>query len=172
MRKIDYPKLYLWTCEHKRMLRVMRNLHLPAVLFVVLSYAAYIGFSAYLGSIPRALTAIATSAVPFVAVSILRRVLGGERPYEVHDLGSLGIELPRHGGGRSFPSRHSFSAFLVGTLMLLDVPYLGAAVLLVGVFISVYRTLAGLHFVRDVLVGAVIGTVTGICGSLCIYFFT
>lgn len=171
MRKLDYPKLYRWASEHKRLLGIMRTLHLPAVLFVVISYAAYIGFSAYLGSIPRALIALAVSAAPFAAVSILRRVLRCERPYEVYDLGSLGIDLPRHGGGRAFPSRHSFSAFLVGTLMLVDTPWLGAAVLLVGVFVSVYRILAGLHFVRDVIVGAVIGTVTGICGSLCICFF-
>lgn len=171
MRKIDYPRLYGWSVSHSKLIGIMRDMHIPAVVFVILSYAAHVGFSAYLGSIPRAATLVAVSAVPFILVSALRAVISAPRPYEVYDLESIGLTRPRHKGGNSFPSRHVFSAFLVGTLILPDVPALGAVVLVLGVYIAAYRVLVGAHFIRDAVVGAAIGVATGVAGALCVYFF-
>ena len=171
MRKLDYPRLYRWSASHPRLIRVLMGLRVPAVILVVLSFAAYLGFSAYLGSVPRAVIAAVVSGVPFVLVSVLRRILGERRPYEVYDFGEFGIEKPRGKGGDSFPSRHSFSSFMIGTLMLPDVPVLGALVLLLAVFISTLRVLVGIHFLKDVTVGAIIGVLTGAIGAVCLHFF-
>ena len=68
--------------------------------------------------------------------------------------------------GHSFPSRHVFSAFIIGTLWMILSPYVGAATLLFGAVIAISRVLLGIHFLRDVIVGAVIGVASGVIGIL------
>lgn len=171
MRRIDYPRLYEWSASHKKLTAAFRLLHPPSLAVVMLLYAAHVVLSAYFGSIARAITLLAVSGVPFLLVSVLRHKLDAPRPYEVYELCNFGLEVTRHKGGHSFPSRHTFSAFLIGTLLLPDMPALGATALLVGVYLAVSRVLLGIHFVRDVAAGAVIGTLAGAIGALCIRIF-
>ena len=171
MRSIDYPRLYKWSASHSGLTAAMRSLYVPMVVLVAVSYAAHVALSTYLGSLTRGLILVAVGACPFVIVSILRRIVNAPRPYELYDLGEAGLDIPRHKRGCSFPSRHTFSAFLIGTILLPDVPLLGAAVLLVGVCLAASRVLLGIHFIRDVVSGAVIGAASGAVGAICVYFF-
>ena len=89
-------------------------------------------------------------AIGFVVLSVIRKRMNWPRPYE---LGTFPPLLNREGKGRSMPSRHVFSAAIISTVAwgvnpLLSVLGLSLALLLAGV-----RVLAGLHFVRDVVVG-------------------
>ena len=162
MRKIDYPLMYRRVYSSERGARLLLLFERVAVALVVL---------AYLASVTDALVLLTVSAVPFVAVSIMRRLIGAKRPYEVYDLASLGITPKREGEGDSLPSRHTFSAFLIGALLLLPSPALGSAVLALGVYIAAARVLLGFHFIRDVILGAVLGAVMGAVGVLCIALF-
>ena len=105
--------------------------------------------------------AVITLGVPFVLVSILRRVLSFPRPFEIY-----GIPAERRGGGCSFPSRHAFSAFAIGTFICFTNVFWGIALLSLGALISVCRVLLGLHFWRDVIAGAVIGILGSLIGVL------
>jgi membrane-associated phospholipid phosphatase len=100
---------------------------------------------------------------PFVLVTLLRRVIDLKRPYEVYGFYE---EPPKDKKGRSFPSRHAFSAFSIGTLALRFLPIAGASVLFCGVLLSVSRVLLGKHFPRDVIAGALIGIATSVLGML------
>ena len=171
MRRIDYPKLYKWSASRPKLTRAMRGLYVPMVVLVAASYALHVVLALWLGSLTVGLTLLAVSGCPFVAVSLLRYLIDAPRPYEVYDLSGLGLEVPRHKSGRSFPSRHTFSAFLIGTLLLPGVPSLGAVVLLVGICLATSRVLLGIHFIRDVVSGAVIGVIAGVLGALCIRLF-
>ena len=172
MRKmIDYPRLYEWSAAHKRLGAAFRLLHLPSLVIIALFYAAHVGLSAYFGSLAMARTLLAVSGAPFLAVSVLRHILNAPRPYEVYELRSFGLDVPRYKRGCSFPSRHTFSAFLIGVLLLPDLPFLGAAALLIGVYLATSRVLLGIHFIRDVVAGAAIGTLAGVVGTLCVHFF-
>ena len=89
-------------------------------------------------------------AIGFIVLSVIRKRMNWPRPYE---LGTFPPLLNREGKGRSMPSRHVFSAAIISTVAwgvhpLLSVLGLSLALLLAGV-----RVLAGLHFVRDVVVG-------------------
>lgn len=89
-------------------------------------------------------------AIGFVVLSVIRKRMNWPRPYE---LGTFPPLLNREGKGRSMPSRHVFSAAIISTVAwgvnpLLSFLGLSLALLLAGV-----RVLAGLHFVRDVVVG-------------------
>lgn len=63
--------------------------------------------------------------------------------------------------GKSFPSRHTFSAFAIAaSWFVASVPV--AVVLLVAAgVLAVCRVLGGVHFPRDVVAGALIGSATG-----------
>ena len=57
----------------------------------------------------------------------------------------------------SFPSGHTLNAFAVGSVIALSFPLLGPAVLAVAASVAASRVVLGLHFLSDVLAGAVLG---------------
>lgn len=98
-------------------------------------------------------------ATGFIVLSVIRKQINWPRPYE---FGTFPPLLTREGKGSSMPSRHVFSAAIISTVAwgvnpLLSVLGLSLALLLAGV-----RVLAGLHFVRDVVVGFVVALLWGI----------
>ena len=106
-------------------------------------------------------------AVPFVLVTLIRRLINAPRPYELISFYEV---PPKDKRGQSFPSRHVFSAFTVAMLSFVLSPFLAAAIMIVGVALSVARVLLGMHFVRDVVCGALIGIVSGLIG-LCLIVY-
>ena len=164
MRKIDYPLMYGRVYASPKLARALSFAERAAVAAVSCVFLLLVAAFWYFGSVWEALRLVVVAAVPFATVSLLRVWLGGRRPYEIYDFASLGIPLPREGKGDSTPSRHAFSAFLIGTLALLALPAVGGAVLLLGVYIAAARVLLGYHFARDVIWGAVSGTLAGAIG--------
>ncbi len=99
--------------------------------------------------------------ISFVLVTIFRRIVHAKRPYEVWDTPPL---IDKETAGRSFPSRHVFSAFIIAMAALwLWVP--GGIILLVAAAVlAILRVIARVHFVRDVIAGAAIGVGLGLLG--------
>ena len=62
------------------------------------------------------------------------------------------------------PSRHVFSAFVIGMAFLHMNIVLGIIILIIGCLMAVIRVIVGVHFPRDVIAGAVIGILSGIIG--------
>ena len=58
---------------------------------------------------------LAIPGISFVAVSIFRKCYNAKRPYEIYDFKPL---IPKDTIGKSFPSRHVFSIFVIGTTLL------------------------------------------------------
>lgn len=104
---------------------------------------------------------VLTCGLSFVALSLVRRALNFPRPYEVYDLPPL---LHKETQGKSFPSRHVFSICVIGTSMLYIFPPLGAALLVLGALLAAVRVVSGVHFIRDVVAGAVIGVLSAVIG--------
>lgn len=106
----------------------------------------------------RLVPLVGVTAVGFVAVSFFRRRFNAPRPYECCAIAPL---IARDGAGKSFPSRHTFSAFAIAaSWFAASVPV--AVVLLVAAgVLAVCRVLGGVHFPRDVVAGAFIGSATG-----------
>jgi undecaprenyl-diphosphatase len=63
----------------------------------------------------------------------------------------------------SFPSGHTMNAFAVGSVIALSFPLLAPAVLAIAASVAASRVVLGLHFVSDVLVGALLGLGIGGC---------
>lgn len=101
--------------------------------------------------------------ISFVLLSLLRKSIDAPRPYEVFDHPSL---ISKDTRGRSFPSRHVFSIFIIGMtfLFVCPIPQLGIAILLLGILLAVLRVISGIHFPRDVIMGALLGIGAALLG--------
>ena len=77
-----------------------------------------------------AIGVLVSCGVPFILVSVFRRVLNAPRPYEL--LPFYNNEAPKKKKGRSMPSRHVFSAFVIGTTLAFVNPFMGIAVFVNG----------------------------------------
>lgn len=109
-----------------------------------------------------ALKYIITLGFPFLLVGIIRRLIKAPRPYELYDFFE---KPPRVGVKDSFPSRHAFSVFALGTLCLFISPILGILMLVFGALLCFCRVAEGIHFIRDVLAGALIGVISALIAA-------
>ena len=107
----------------------------------------------------RGIPALVIPAVSFLAVSVFRSVYNAPRPYELLDIRPL---IHKDKKGKSFPSRHVFSVFIIAMTFLWLFPPLGAVFLAVGVLLAACRVLGGVHFPRDVIAGALVAIVAGL----------
>lgn len=97
----------------------------------------------------------------FLFVTALRAIINAPRPYEVYDYTPVVRKATK---GRSFPSRHTASAFIIAMAFLYVQASLGVIMLCVALGIAIVRVVAGVHFVRDVIGGAAIAVLIGTFG--------
>lgn len=96
--------------------------------------------------------------VGFIAVSIFRYLYNAERPYQVYDIKPL---INKNSPGKSFPSRHCFSASVIAvSISVINLP-LGILIGLLALIIAVLRVAFGVHFIKDVVFGLVLGLLIG-----------
>ncbi len=91
-------------------------------------------------------------------VSLLRVIINAERPYERYGIPSV---FRKETKGKSMPSRHTASAFVIALTFFYGNRIVGTVALVFALLIELSRILAGAHFIRDVVVGALIGIVAG-----------
>lgn len=149
-----------WAAPLRGRLGVVRALNIVNRGIVVVFYGA---FALLLGwacvSDPwRLAPLVGVTAVGFVAVSFFRRRFNAPRPYECCAIAPL---IARDGAGKSFPSRHAFSAFAIAASWFAASAPIAVVLLVAAVVLAVCRVLGGVHFPRDVVVGALIGSATG-----------
>lgn len=113
----------------------------------------------------RALAAcIVATGIASGLLVILKRRFRRARPCEyadhpLYDVKPLGYFPSDH---FSFPSGHSMNAFAVATLVALCFPWTTPLGLLLASSVAASRVLLGLHFVSDVLAGALLGAGIGL----------
>ena len=134
---------------------------------VLISVAAFILVlvTSYLKEPMLALRVALAGGIPFVIVTVIRRAVNAPRPYELYSFYDV---PPKNKRGQSFPSRHVFSSFTVAVLSVTVSPILTAVLALVSLLLAMSRVLLGMHFIRDVVCGALIGILSGVCGLLLI----
>lgn len=100
---------------------------------------------------------ILVPAVSFLLLTLLRKKINAPRPYELFEFKPL---LKKDTKGKSFPSRHVFSGFVIAGTIWWQYPAVSVVLFAMGAVLAVLRVLSGVHFPKDVLAGA-------ICGILC-----
>lgn len=86
----------------------------------------------------------------FIVVTDLRRMINRERPYEKFETPPV---IPKDTKGKSFPSRHVFSAAVIALTVFMQPQLVSAGVLffIFAIAIGVIRVLSGVHYISDVL---------------------
>ena len=159
---IRYIKLYKWANRTEGRRRALKIVDLFAVVLVVLAYAGFLTYLLLVEGIEPCVRAVVFAALPFGLFSYFRKGLNAKRPYEDMDFEALGFPIPSKKVGSSFPSRHVFSAALIGTMMLTRLPIVGVLALLVAALLAWVRVVRGIHYMRDVTVGALVGVLAGV----------
>lgn len=143
--------------EHPRCLRA---LVIANRLLTLLFYGAY-GALLLVEALHAPLRLVPLAGIPAVAfglISLFRRRFNAPRPYERCAFTPL---IPREGVGRSFPSRHAFSAFAIATCWFVASASVAVALMTCAGALGWCRVLGGVHFPRDIVAGALAGILTG-----------
>ncbi|MCH5298708.1 MAG: phosphatase PAP2 family protein [Ruminococcus sp.] len=158
-----YKRIGEFFGRHSFMLAVLKLVYkyLPYPVFVAYpSLLVYLFF--HYGIISEEfLKVLFVPAVVFVAVTLFRKICNRQRPYEKYDIKPI---VHKEKKGQSFPSRHAASEFIIAMAFLYVSPALGIVLLFVGAVMCVSRVLCGVHFIKDVLVGAALSVLIGYIG--------
>ena len=133
---------------------------LPFVLFI--SYPVMIIYLLVVWDL-RIIRVITIPAFTFLAVTVMRILINRPRPYERYSFTPV---FPKDPKGKSFPSRHTASAFIISYAFLYINPVLGVISMVISAFLSFLRPVVGVHYVSDVVAGFLISSLFGI-----VFFF-
>ena len=107
--------------------------------------------------------AICVPGVNFVLLSVFRKLINRPRPYE-----AFGVESVIHKDtkGKSFPSRHVYSAMVIAMTFLLASPWraVGIVFVVIACLLGVVRVVSGVHYPSDVIAGALFAVAVAVIG--------
>lgn len=132
-------------------------------LIVALTVVSYPMLLTYLYLVERGLflRTIILPGVAFLVVSGFRYLFDQKRPYEIYDFEPV---IKREGKGRSMPSRHVFSIFMIAMCFFQVDISLGFVFCILGTALAIIRVYGGVHFCRDVVAGALVAVLSGLLG--------
>ena len=105
----------------------------------------------------------------FIIVSVFRHIVNRKRPYEYFEVKPV---IDKDTEGKSFPSRHVFSAFVISMTFIFCSPMtwqwmvICMVLFLISAGIAIIRVVSGVHFISDVIAGAIVGIAAGLIGFL------
>jgi undecaprenyl-diphosphatase len=109
----------------------------------------------------RAVLLLAAAFSASAVVTLVKALTGRVRP--LHALAwarAAGITLP---SDPSFPSGHAAGSFAVAAFVVMLHPRAGTAIFALAALISVSRVALGVHYPSDVVAGALVGALVGLC---------
>ena len=163
MKSEQYRSMSAYFSATKPRSTTIKALHdvLPLVMYIFYPLQLlYLGFAAGWGSeVFLRFTLIPLGT--FLLVTAVRAIINAKRPYEAFGYTPV---VKKNTQGKSFPSRHTVSAFIIAMAFLYIDVKIGVIMLIVASVIGVTRVLAGVHFIRDVISGAAIGVLIGVLG--------
>lgn len=158
-----YEKLYERLTAPLRRLKsgisLLRWANRLTTLVIFLSYPIFLclRLTARDGALTRY---IFVPAAAFLLVTLLRIILNRPRPYERAAIEPLIHKSTR---GKSFPSRHVFSAMMIALTVATVYPVWGGMLIGVTLFLALCRLLAGVHYPIDLLAGIVSAIASSVC---------
>lgn len=153
--------LYNFTIKRKAVKWIVRQVAGLSKSFFFIIYG--IGAAWLLLEAP--LMAVKFIAIPFLVLcynSFLRKIIGRTRPFV-----RFGLEpLLSHEANGSCPSNHAASAMIISLAFWLISPYISIVLIIIAFFTGISRICAGVHYPLDVLIGWLIGGITGVVGFI------
>lgn len=122
----------------------------------------YLAITSSVSQWPALSAFVFVPGISFVLVSIFRNVFNAPRPYEINP--ELDPIIKKDSKGKSFPSRHIFSIFIIAVSAFQLSHAVGIIIGIAGICLAFCRVKGGVHFSKDVIAGAIIGILLGIIG--------
>lgn len=129
-------------------------------LLTALGYAAFL-YILFRTKSPLLVRCTVVPAVGFMICTMVRNMLDWKRPYEVYEFEPI---IHKETFGKSFPSRHVCSIFLIAMAFLQYDLSMAMVMALLGVILAILRVFGGVHFPKDVIAGALFGIFLGAIG--------
>ena len=161
MNKEFYFKLYTPFYKDKNKKNSLNIVDKIVTYLIFLSFPIFIMINFIKGH--DVIRLILSTLIPFILLSVFRKVFDSKRPYEIFDIKPI---LNKNTKGKSFPSRHVFSAFVIGTSSLFISLTYGTVIIILGILLSVIRVIGSVHFIKDVTVGGLLGIICALIGML------
>ena len=152
-----YEKKYNYLRKHQTL---SNSILFVSTWLTRLVYVSY-GLLVIYACIHQRWTCIWVPAIGFGLETWIRATLNQPRPYEVLDFPAL---KPKATKGKSFPSRHCFSVAIISMAMAYVNLWLGVLFILFTLVLMICRVCIGVHWIKDVVVGALLGWLLGWIG--------
>lgn len=155
MNEAQYEK---WTKHFRKSARDRKVLSNANDLLTLVGYISYLILlivclvSGVMGDWTQFLKVLLVPGISFSLVTLARNLINEPRPYEALNIKPL---IGKDTAGKSMPSRHAFSMFMIAFSWLVPgYPVVVVILTIVGIALAIIRVLGGVHYPRDVIVGA------------------
>ncbi len=159
MTKEQYER---WSAPFRKTkwgVKILTGIDRTITMLIFFSYPALLVYLFFSGFFHKMFFCIAIPAVLFLIVSLFRKLYSAPRPYEILDIQPL---IKKETKGKSFPSRHVFSVFIIGMTYFFVYKPAGIVIGMAGVVLAYVRVAAGVHFPKDTVAGALCGILGGL----------
>lgn len=158
INKKQYLKSIEKIKDNKTIYSIVRFIYKFVPLAIFIGYPILIAYLMFTKDI-RVVQVIVVPLVTFIGITIMRILINRTRPYEKYNFIPL---FPKDTKGKSFPSRHTASGFIISYAFLYINPTLGFICLGISFIMAILRPMVGVHFISDVVAGMVISSIIGI----------
>ena len=168
--KYDYAKFYngfaLFLRPRKRLTLALRIFSKISTLLFIGAYGAFIAYAILCKFAPLTLVRVLLApALCLFLVTVLRYVINRPRPYHERGAGIIPL-VEKNTQDKSFPSRHTASAFVIALTILPYALWAGIPLLVLASLVGFVRFALGVHYPSDILAGAGLGILCALAGIL------
>lgn len=161
MNEHNYKIISDWFRKSESRLRIFNMTYKILPLMIMASYGGIILYAFLRMNKFEIIRIVSVPLLTFIFCTVIRRIINEARPYEALNINPL---IKKDKKGHSFPSRHTLSAFIIAMCGLYVNITTGLILMVISLIIAVIRPIAGVHYIKDVAAGMIMGIVCGIIG--------
>ena len=167
MKKETYVKMTQPFRDNPGMAKGIHIANKLCTLSMYLAYPLLIAYMLFVLKDPYVARMIIVPLDSFIILSVFRYFVNRPRPYEAFEVPPV---IAKDTKGKSFPSRHVFSAMIIALTFLMASPFqwLGAIFVVVAILLAVVRVVSGVHYISDVVAGIAVALMAAIIGYVVI----
>ena len=148
--------------KHNGLVTALKVVDKAITYITVLFYLIYLIYGSSIISTDGTVILYRSILIPgvsFLLVTLYRKTVSSPRPYQVYNFVPV---LDKDTQGKSFPSRHVFSIFMVAFTVMQSSLIFGIILAFMGLVLAVIRVIGGVHFIKDVLAGFVMAAIISV----------
>ena len=147
-----FEKVTNYFSTHLKSKNLLKIIYQYVTLLVFLAYPLLLVY-VFFAERDKLLKVVLVPLGTLILVTLLRKIINRQRPYEQFETPSV---FDNKTEGKSMPSRHTASAFIIAAAFTYVNPVWGAFAFAAAALIALSRIAAGSHYISDVAVAIII----------------